>query len=217
MVLRKQFEFDTQVQAVHQGFGQALHGIHDGGIRFNLQLDMAQLHAVVLPRERILVRLVEKVHFLLGRAHGTHMALAHALRFHMAPDLLRELFAVLRHAHPKLGTDGLLERRHVHVLACRKLAQVRRHALVDFRIAHHDGIAVNAAQQNLFFNQLVEHVLLLLFLGHRSAFGRFLEMVQVVQELRAHNRLPVDNRRNPFHEDRGRKSRSDKPRKGDNN
>ena len=108
MVLGQKFKTHPEVQAVNQAFSHILYRIHDHGIRNNGNLDVAQEDAVVLARQGILVRLVKSLHFLLGRADGAHVHLAHAGNFHVAADLLRKLVAVLGHADTELGADSLL-------------------------------------------------------------------------------------------------------------
>ena len=163
---------------------------------------MAKQNAVELARERILVILVEQVHFFLCRVDRTHVELTHTGNFHVATDLLTELFTVLDHRETELSTDCLFERCHVNLLACSNRLEVRGHTLIYFGFRNHNRIAVNAAEQNLFFNHAVQHSVFLLLFRHISRFGRFLEPVKVVHELRAHNRLAIDNSRNAFHQHR---------------
>ena len=200
MGLRQKFKAHAQVKRVNQGIRNLLHRIHNGRIRQNRKLDVAQKHTVKLLRNRVLVFSKEGIDLLLGRINGTHMTLTHAGQLDVSTNLLRQLITVLRHADSELGTNRLFKSRQIRILASGKLRQMGIHALVDFGIAYHNRVAVNAAEQHLFFDHLVKHILALVRLGHRRAFRSFLESVQIVQEFRTHNRLAIDHRRDPFHQ-----------------
>ena len=202
MGFRQKFKAHAQVQRIDQGIGNFTHRIHDCRIGYDRQLDMAQQDAVELLRNGVLVFGKERIHFLFRRIDDTHMALAHAGHLDMSANLLGELVTVLRHANPQLRTNSLFKCRQSRILAGSKLRQVGVHALVHFGIRHHNRVSVDSTQQDLFFNQLVQHILTLIRFRHRVPFGSFLIAVQGIQEFRTHNRLTVHDGGNAFHQHR---------------
>ena len=81
-----------------------------------------------------------------------HMHLADSHHFDMGTNLLRQLIAILGNADAQLATDSLFQSGQVDILACRKLCHVCCHTLVHLGVRHHNGVAVNAAEQDLFFD-----------------------------------------------------------------